>query len=426
MEISSRSVANIVCIIEDIVVQDRYSDCDDSTAFVVVNLFEYYYKNWLEESEWEALLHLSESVIPYFYKHALLSQQVIWTDIIQNTVLKDARLQLQVSLILLLIKHCGVCNDTSVLMETKLLLQRYIIDYAPNIECAHHEYMELQRMTSALQLIQGNKRKRRKSRSKSKSSDRLSSQIESYYTESKLSREEEVARTELMWNLDRLWKKVLFESSPSAAAAASDDAHTFITLFGSVATHLEDRAAKSIDIYLKVPSQLNSNELQKDQNELLKHLATELNANGLTSSGIVDCTAPSIAVMVDETHIHICYDEHNDKSKMVQLVNALCQYKEHDTRIKALIVCIKHWSKQRNLNSSINKFNNKSRLSSFCLMLLIFKYLQTDDVLPILKKQRQFNRYKVLLDVDDKSNEYNTYLNKSKSTKKRSKIRKIY
>eukprot|EP01083_Nonionella_stella_P300625 1027393_1 len=284
--------------------------------------------------------------------------------------------------------------------------------------------MELQCMTSALQLIQGNKRKRRKSRSKSKSSDRLSSQIESYYTESKLSREEEVARTELMWNLDRLWKKVLFESSPSAAAAASDDAHTFITLFGSVATHLEDRAAKSIDIYLKVPSQLNSNELQKDQNELLKHLATELNANGLTSSGIVDCTAPSIAVMVDETHIHICYDEHNDKSKMVQLVNALCQYKEHDTRIKALIVCIKHWSKQRNLNSSINKFNNKSRLSSFCLMLLIFKYLQTDDVLPILKKQRQFNRYKVLLDVDDKSNEYNAYLNKRKSSKKRCKIRK--
>eukprot|EP01083_Nonionella_stella_P079789 219048_1 len=40
-----------------------------------------------------------------------------------------------------------------------------------------------------------------------------------------------------------------------------------------------------IDIYLKVPSQLNSNELQKN------HLSTELNANGLTSSGIVDYTA---------------------------------------------------------------------------------------------------------------------------------------
>ncbi len=106
-------------------------------------------------------------------------------------------------------------------------------------------------------------------------------------------------------------------------------------------------------------------------------------------TNIFHCTVSIIKIKdkINNILIDISFGKPYENGKIVELINKFCNYK-NDIRIRQLIVVIKYWTKQRHLNDS-----TKHLLNSFGFVLLILKYLQTKNVLPMLKKVRYMNEY---------------------------------
>eukprot|EP01084_Bolivina_argentea_P254530 427915_1 len=217
--------------------------------------------------------------------------------------------------------------------------------------------------------------------------------MEKHYNKSRVNGAEKRHKDALIKHIGWLWKKVLFSTLPSLHSQIdfkTFDGTQYVHLFGSSATGLDEKGA-DIDLFLTTPAHLHLS--RSGEWEMFEQLSHELKSNvskkkkgvRLSVTNIFHCTVPIIKIVdqINDILVDISFGKSHENEQIVKLLNTLCGYNE-DIRIRMLIIMIKYWAKQRDLIDA-----KKNKLSSFGFVLIVIRYLQSQHIVPWLRKKKK-------------------------------------
>ena len=400
--------------------------------------------------KWQIICEIIEKLMHHLFENGIIESNLLWIDIIKELLLKNTGIQTKRKIILLsriLIsfgsKLIQQNQDKTLIMDCKNFLNQFLIEFVPSNYKRYQEYNDLhtlqdinivfdllnrdhskqnkQKMeqinndqtteNKKNENIDKKKRKRRRKRRKKSDIDNddnkdntdnkrdknvllLSNEIESYYNKTRVKGKEKQNKESLINHIGKLWKKVLFSTLPSLKSQLNYkefDGRDYVYLFGSSATKL-DECGSDIDLYLTTPKHLSLS-IQGEW-QLFEQLSKELEINKYKNKqnrlkiiNIFNCTVPIIKINdeINNIKVDISFGKQIENAKIVKLLNLFCDYK-NDLRIRQLIISIKYWSRQRQLNDA-----TKNKLNSFGFVLLVIKYLQNEKILPMLRKTKNRN-----------------------------------
>ena len=215
--------------------------------------------------------------------------------------------------------------------------------------------------------------------------------IEDHYARTRVKGKERAQKDQFIAHIARCWKKVLFTSCPSLHSRVNRkkfDVRKCVGVFGSTACKL-DSAGADIDIYVTTPPALSLS--GRGEWDIFKLLSQELQSSGRRGSGypnrlkvinIFHCTVPIIKMVDVQFRIDadLSFGKRWENSRIVQLINQFCDFRG-DEVVRQFIVAVKHWASRRGLNDS-----QSNRLNSFGWVLMAIRYLQSERVLPLIRR----------------------------------------
>ena len=382
---------------------------------------------WINDIKWQIFLEIIENLMSYLFEHGLIQSNLVWNDIIKRLILQNIKVQTKrkiITLCRILIsfgsKFIASCNDKTLIMHCKNCLNEFLIHFVSTNYRRYDKYNDLHTLQDIdivfdlfyhhqqRQNTKQKKGKRRGRRKKKKNKDDddskgdinsnqnndsvLSTQIEDYYNKTRVKAKERQNKHGLLSHIGKLWKKVLFAGLPSLKTQIhykSFDGSKHVHLFGSSATKLDESGA-DIDLYLTIPNHVTLS--LPGEWQLFQRLSEELqtskyknnNQNGFNVINIFETTVPIIKLYDESNDIRcdISFGKQIENRSNVELLNKICDYNK-DKRIRELIIAIKNWSRNRDLNDA-----SRNRLNSFGFVLLVIHYLQHVKILPMLKKKK--------------------------------------